>query len=207
MEQMTVYKALIELKLLNKRIESSMTERFCTTKLGSANKVNGKDINFVKKEYEANFQRCKDLIDRYNRIKSAINLSNAKTVVKIFDKEYTIAELIYLSQFGLDKARDLVTALTKNYNECMSKIESRERELDKKADEYIKNLYGTKETNINSSTINDQRNSYIEANRIELVEGFDVNNAIVNIKDEIAKFEAEIDSAISISNATTIIEF
>ena len=97
MIKMSIHRGLSELKMLDKRIERNIKEgKFVGSKKRSAENVNNTTlskemfIESIKGEYKS----IQALINRRTEIKRLIVLSNAKTIVTVGDKEYTVAEAI-----------------------------------------------------------------------------------------------------------------
>ena len=77
-ETMTVHKALCELKMLDKRIESSIAgAEFCRTNKHSNAVINGVPLKEYGDEIVSQYQSIVDLITRRDAIKRAVVASNA----------------------------------------------------------------------------------------------------------------------------------
>ena len=101
-ETMSVHKALSELKIMESRITNAIgTGIYCIENKHSNEKIKGVLIDDYKKVMHGNYDKATDLIKRYNAIKKAVVLSNAKTTVMIGEKEYTVAEAIYMNNHGV----------------------------------------------------------------------------------------------------------
>ena len=102
-EKMSVHKALAELKIIDSRIERSIDDaQFCVANKHSNEKINGIPVEDAKKLMVGSYDKASDLIKRRNAIKRAVVLSNAKTIVMIADREYTVAEAIEMKNHGID---------------------------------------------------------------------------------------------------------
>lgn len=204
-EKMTITKALSELKLLDKRIESEICEaQFCEANKHVMRTLNGKLIADAKKDMQSAYDKITSLINRRNAIKKALTLANATTKVKINDIEMTVAEAIYFKTNGIEYEKDLLEAMSSQYNKVQRVlIQNNGDKLTKECEQYIANTYGTKETGINNSEIDNAKKSYIEDNTYDIIEGVDTKQTIEKLKDKIDKFEAEVDAAITVANATT----
>ena len=88
MSKITITRALVELKTVDKRIEKALEGAvFITHKCAS-------DENPKHKITENRLQQVTDLIERRKNLKAAIVKSNATTKVVIDSNEYTVAEAI-----------------------------------------------------------------------------------------------------------------
>ena len=122
--------------------------------------------------------------------------------------EMSVAEAIEYKDTGIEYERDLLSKLTSQYNACLANIRSNNGDnLENKANDYVQKLFGNDKANgVDSNTIETTKKSFIESNTFDMIDSISINKTIEELKDKIDKFETKIDSALSISNATTIIE-
>lgn len=206
-ENMTVHKALSELKVLDARINKIINEsNYCTTVKHYCDKVNGKKIEDAKVDMKAAFDKVTDLIARQTAIKKAVTLANATTKVTIAGVEMTVAEAIWYKNHGVNSKQSLLTTLAIQYEQAISLINKTNGDaLAQKADTYIQNAFGTKEKTT-PDELTKERDEYIKKNSLDYIEGFDVKATIEKLTDEIDSFISEVDSTLSVSNALTVIE-
>ena len=205
-EKMTIHKALAELKVLDKRITSSISVQFCVANKHSNEKISGLALKDWKDIAQSNYQKANDLIRRNEAIKRAITLSNATTKVKIGDDEYTVAEAIWMKNHGMDSYMMLLRALQNQYGKAKIQCERENGEtLEKRADEYIFGLFGSKEKAAGEE-IENLRKTFIESQQYEIVDPIKIAEEIQCLEEKISSFESEVDAALSVSNATTEIE-
>lgn len=203
-EKMTIHKALCELKILDSRINNAISSaRFCLANKHSNEKVNGVTVEEYQETMKASYNKASDLIRRREAIKRAVVLSNAKTIVKIGGKEYTVAEAIEMNNHGIDLKLQLKNAMKKQYDSAMTAIISKNSVVDDKATEYVVGLFGQKEGKTANEEYEKARKSYIEANTMELIDPVNILEKIEALEVEIADFTTEVDSALSVSNALT----
>lgn len=201
---MTIHKALCELKILDSRINNAISSaRFCLANKHSNEKVNGVTVEEYQETMKASYNKASDLIRRREAIKRAVVLSNAKTIVKIGGKEYTVAEAIEMNNHGIDLKLQLKNAMKKQYDSAMTTIISKNSVVDDKATEYVVGLFGQKESKTANEEYEKARKSYIEANTMELIDPVNILEKIEALEVEIANFTTEVDSALSVSNALT----
>lgn len=205
-EKMTIHKALAELKVLDKRITSSISVQFCVANKHSNEKISGLALKDWKDIAQSNYQKANDLIRRNEAIKRAITLSNAITKVKIGDDEYTVAEAIWMKNHGMDSYMMLLRELQNQYGKAKIQCERENGEtLEKRADEYIFGLFGSKEKAAGEE-IENLRKTFIESQQYEIVDPIKIAEEIQYLEEKISSFESEVDAALSVSNATTEIE-
>ena len=207
-EKMTVHKALAELKTLDDRINSEITGSvFVRANRHNNMKIFGKTIPDFMADTESSYQSVKALINRRNAMKRAVVLSNAVTKVEIGGVEYTVAEAIEMNNHGMENLVGLRNCLREQYSSVMRMVESENGDkLVKACENYIQATFGTKEK-INNPDIEMAQKVYMTNNTYDIVTGFDIEKVIKELTDRIDAFKAEVDSALSVSNALTVIEF
>lgn len=207
-EKMTVHKALAELKTLDDRINSEITGSvFVRANRHNNMKIFGKTIPDFMADAESSYQSVKALINRRNAMKRAVVLSNAITKVEIGGVEYTVAEAIEMNNHGMENLVDLRNCLREQYSSVKRMVESENGDkLVKACENYIQATFGTKEK-VNNPDIEMAQKAYMTNNAYDIVTGFDIEEVIKELTDRIDAFKADVDSALSVSNALTVIEF
>lgn len=203
-ETMTVHRALAELKLLDDRIDKAITSGvFCITNRHSNQKISGVSIDEYKQIIISNYDKASDLIKRREALKRAVAVSNATSKVKIGDKEYTRAEAIEMRNTGIEWKKALLTAMQRQYERAMADIKKNDGTLEERATTYVQGLYGGKDAKLDDESVRRNRDDFIKANTIDLVDPIKILDKIGALEDEIDTFSAEVDSALSVSNALT----
>ena len=207
-EKMTVHKALAELKTLDDRINSEITGSvFVRANRHNNMKIFGKTIPDFMADTESSYQSVKALINRRNAMKRAVVLSNAITKVEIGGVEYTVAEAIEMNNHGMENLVVLRNCLREQYSSVKRMVEAENGDkLVKACENYIQATFGTKEK-INNPDIVRAQKVYMTSNTYDIVTGLDIEKVIKELTDRIDAFKAEVDSALSVSNALTVIEF
>ena len=207
-EKMTVHKALAELKTLDDRINTAIGESvFVRANRHNNTKIFGKTIEEFKADSAASLMSATALINRRNAMKRAVVLSNAVTKVEIGGVEYTVAEAIEMNNHGMENLVDLRDCLREQYSSVKRMVESENGDkLVKACENYIQATFGTKEK-VNNPDIEMAQKVYMANNTYDIVTGFDIEKVIKDLTDRIDAFKAEVDSALSVSNALTVIEF
>lgn len=207
-ETMTITKALSELKILNKRIRDEITSAiFCDANKHVMRTIRGKSIATAQAEMQGNYDKITSLINRNNAIKKAVTKANASTIVNIGGEQMTIAEAIYMKNEGIDNLKTLLATMSVQYARAQDTIQRNNGDnLTKACEDYIVKLFGAGENKSVSLDIEVAKSKYIEENTFDLIEGVDTAKAIETLKNKIDTFEAEVDAAITVANATTTIE-
>lgn len=204
-EKMSVHKALAELKLLDARIEKAMKNgayvvvvRNCDTK------VSGVDIDKYLAQIEDNYKSINDLIRRRNAIKAAVILSNAETKTTVADQEFTVAEAIDMKLHGIEFKKKLLQELKQAYSKAQSTADANNgRDLDTRAESFLKSIYSTTDIKGASEEVQSSREDFIKKQTMVLKDPLDIQKKIKELEDEINAFSAEVDAALSVSNAVT----
>lgn len=208
-EKMTVHEGLSTLKTLNKRIAKEINSCvFVNSNKHSNVKIHGRTIDDYKNEIKSNYQTVTDLIKRREALKRAITLSNATTTVTISDKIMTVAEAIEYKNTGIEFKQQLLDAITEQYNKTKYLVDANNGvTLEDKADNYVQRMFGNKESGVDNTVISQAKQQYIDNNTLDIIDPLNVSKIMQELQDEIDLFKSKVDSALSTSNALTMIEF
>ncbi|MBO7212427.1 MAG: hypothetical protein J6V44_15680 [Methanobrevibacter sp.] len=211
---MTVHEGLAELKILGQRIEKELASNaFIMINKHANTKIDGMSIADCQKVLKASMQKVNDLINRRNAIKQAITKSNAVTEITLTKDNgnsvtMTVAEVIEYKNVGIMYLEKLLSTLSSQYARVTREMKLKNDALTQEADRYVVGLFGSKDGNgISADVIENSRNSYIEANTIDLIDPNKVMNKINDLKEELDFYNTKVDAALSTSNAVTTIEF
>ena len=184
-ETMTVHEALSEIKVAGKRITSTLLGMDVVT----ANRKNATKINGIE-----------------TAMKAAIATYNASQKITVGDKEYTIAEAIYMKEYGMPLKQTIVNTLNKQYQNAVNKvtIENSDSKLGATAERLATASFGSKDK---ADAVEMERfiATYKDNNQFILIDPVNVKAVITDLQSEIDTFEAKVDSAIQIANATNTI--
>lgn len=204
-ETMTIHKGLAELKILDGRIKKEIQNgSYCAANKHSNEKINGIPIDDFKKSVQGTYDKVTDLINRRKAIKKAVVLSNAKTTVKIADVEYTVAEAIEMKNHGIEFEAMLINAMDNQYKMAQAEVNRQNgNNLEARADQYVTAIYGQKDGKTSTADIEKVRKDFLESNSYEIVDPIDVPEKVEELRQKIDAFMADVDSALSVSNALT----
>ncbi len=207
MNKMTIHRALSELKLIGARIEKQIEELLPSGTKSKNSLVNGMH---EKEKFEAatkeKYQSTVDLIDRKDKIKSAIVKANALTKVFVAKQEMTIADAITLKT-GIAFKKKLVEHLKKRHNANKAALAKSNDTVDANALQLASVALGKQNVKVNDADAQAAMATYLENNRFHMVDPLDVEKIISEQESYIASFEAEVDAVLSEVNAVTTIEF
>lgn len=204
-ETMTIHKALAELKILDGRIKKEIQNgSYCIANKHSNDKINGILIDDFKKSVQGTYDKVTDLIKRQEAIKRAVTLSNAKTYVDIADGKYTVAEAIWMKNHGIEFESMLINTMDSQYKMAQVEVNRQNgNNLEERADQYVTAIYGQKDGKTATSDIEKVRKDFLEANTYEIIDPINVPEKLEDLRGKIDGFMAEVDSALSVSNALT----
>lgn len=212
-EKMTVHKALAELKTMDDRIMKSIRDNtYVLAVKHSAEKINGVTVANFKEKMRSGYQKATDLIARRDAMKRAVVLSNATTKVKVGENEYTVAEAIEMKNHGMEFRSALLHQMNSAYVSAQNELNRNSGEtLEKKAEQYVLAVIAAQpkdsKMSVDSEAMKALRKTYIENNTYDLIDPLDVAKIMETLDAEINEFNAEVDAALSVSNALTVIEF
>ena len=207
-EVMTVHEALCEVKISDKKIKKLLRDtNFVVANKASNTKITGVDVTEFKSNAIAKYKKVTDYIKRVDAIKQALNKSNAETIIKVGDKEMSVAEAIYQLQHGSDIKKALLNTLREQYSEALQAIDYENGEkMDKRVDKLIADTFGSNKDKADPEAIRVTTANFLEQNKYVLVDAINIQKEIDALEDEIDTFTINVDSALQISNATTKIE-
>jgi len=202
-KQMSVTQGLAELKLLDKRIKKLDQVKWMvvSTKNAKADEV------ALKKTAQSEYQSYMDLVKRRDTIKRAIVLSNAQTPVKIGTGSKgwtgTVAEAIeHKSSLAYKKA--LLLRMKENIMVVEGDYAVANDAVEKRLDALLSSELG-KDIKTNPETITALTASFMETNKVEIVDPIDLKKLTKDLEDEVDSFESNVDWVLSEANGKTMI--
>ena len=206
-ETINIHKALCELKILDDRIRRTIdTASFMVAANKSAEQVEGMSKEDYAKNAKAADQKIKDLINRRSAIKRAIVLSNATTEVTVAGKAMTVAEAIDEKNNGIKLWKNYLDELTAEYKRAHYELERNSGEnLQNKCEAYIHSLFGSSEKQVETDAIAALKKDYLDTHEYVLIDPIKVASIMNSLQEYCDTFFAEVDSALSTSNALTTI--
>lgn len=205
-KEMTVHKALCELKTLGDRIDKKVRNtEFIVGNKHNNEKINDKTIVQWKKDTKAEYQSLMDLIKYRNALKQAVSMSNANTKVTVCGKEYTVAEAIELKNNWIPILKDLSYKLSQNNNQVTITVDRLNDEVERTAGEQMEKLFTGKDKTAPTKEMLDFRTQYIEQRKYDIIDPIGVESEIRKLEDTILDYMVEVDSELSRSNAVTLI--
>jgi len=202
---MSITQGLAELKLLDKRINKCLTYAVYWAQVRT--KTNKVDESDLKKTAQSEYQSYMDLVKRRDTIKRAIVLSNAQTQVTIGTgpKKWvgTVAEAIE-HKSSLTYKKNLLDKMVRNIERVDEEYKEAMEVLEKRLDGLLTSELG-KDVKTNPETITALRNSFMETNKVEIVDPMDLKRMAKELEEEIDAFETNVDWVLSEANGKTMI--
>lgn len=204
MKELTLTRALAELKLLDSKISKAIQE------LKSVSySVNGivPDFRVTSDEFKANYnsqmQSIQDLRNNKVILKNALMKANAETKVTIGGKEYTILEALN-RKTDISTESLLVQTMKKQLSASIANVNSINNSIESNIENTIRSKSASS-GNQSKDYIQTVRDSY-KPQMPELVNADVVEKLIKDKEEEISEFIAEVDYALSEVNAITKIK-
>jgi len=206
-ETLTLTKALVELKLLSKRIDKRVDSLDpVAVKRGKQN--GGKFEASVKSQAEferdtkAAWQALGDLMRRRRKIKTALVLANASTSLTVAGETMTIAEAIERKGM-LDIEQLIVRKIRAKLYAAQGKVDAHNREMEGKLLKLLETTYAKKDAQLSKEDYERISKPFYESNEMHLVDPLNCEKTVQKMEDAYEKFQAEVDVCLSIANATT----
>lgn len=197
-QEISITQSLAELKLLKSRLESAVNNGEYITLKTKARPV---DTVEFSKNAKAYYQSYSDLLNRYNKIKGAIVISNATTRVVIATKEYTVAEAIeHKRNLGLKK--QMLTKLQTQLKMAQDAYARHTNDIQNRAEKLLEVELG-KDSKTNVENSNQFTESFLRSNKAEIVDPLKLESLITELSNEIMEFETAVDWVLSESNGRT----
>lgn len=208
MAEMTVQRALNELKIIDERLSKRLTEFVVvgTKKVSEARVVETRE-SIVEFENRAKgvLDSVDGLLKRQQELKHAIMTSNATTKIEVAGKTYSVMTAIDRKR-TIEKEKLVV----KYMRDALIRAEYKVNQENDKMESYIQRQTNAMAGGDLSSKKDDYiiafEKSYREQNSWDLVDPLKLRDLIEQREQEISMFELEIDTALTVSNAITKIE-
>lgn len=199
MTQISVTRALANVKVLTKRINELSSSQF----VRSISVSQKETIETSAKLHKSNFDKVQDLTKEVVNLKTKIQESNFKTKVIISGKEYTVAEAIELKRIHEEALNSVINSIRNQSRNAVTSSHISEDKVSIAQNDYIK-AAGNESSNLENHL------EYLRSIHLQQVVGFsgkendieEVNKVI----DEFTDFLSEVDFVLSESNSTTMIE-
>lgn len=202
---LTIHHALMELKTLDKRITRALGNKFVGYRVGDLGVVQNYKSNedFIK-EAKASIDSVQGLINRRNEIKKKLIASNAVTEITVAGVTMTVAEAIDRKD-AISYDKQLYNTLRNQYNTVQRDLLNAEVVMNQKIDARS-NEMGANGSKVNSSELQEIERMVERRYKPAIIDPIEIVKQMDTLIESIEKFEAEVDAALSVSNAKTMID-
>jgi hypothetical protein len=209
-QQISVTRALVELKRLDDRISKAiMGGVFVGRIIGrdtNAKVVGSNDtVAAVTSKIQGSFDKVSALIANRAAIKSALVLSNAQTQVQVLGKGMTVAEAIELKSTVAFR-QTFMDRMRVQQSNAREAIERANAQLDAEIETSINTLYGADRSKIDADTIKGVIDIKKSQKEQSLLDPARIEAKIEAVEADILNLTSELDFVLSESNARTSIE-
>ncbi|ATW58357.1 hypothetical protein CNR37_00150 [Pseudomonas phage ventosus] len=200
MTEISITRALAQVKALNDRIARATSVVFVTTTVGGKH-ASGKPAQEVGEQLKSNLQSVQALIEQRKAIKSAIVRSNAVTNVVIAGVTQTVAEAIERKS-SIVLEQTLLQQLRVQQAQAVSAVERTNVAVAARLDDLIKTAVG-KDRQVTAADLAAITTPFEAQNKAEVLDPSDITKVIEQLTTDIDAFLLEVDFALSEVNATT----
>lgn len=206
----SIARLLVELKTLGKQIEDAIKS---ATFIGVARKNDGmaqvmgrsEGIAELEEIIKSKFQRINDLIDRQTKIKAAITLSNATTKVTICGNAMTVADAINL-KLRIEKIdKPLLETMRRQHKDSAATYDMLSAKLAGEVSKLIDDANG-KDRKADAEGLKAAIEIKQKMGSPILIDPLKLRDLIEQKQKAIEEYLAEVDFALSESNARTELE-
>lgn len=210
MRKITLTEALNQLKLLDKKIDKTISnikhKKVALTDVFTDSSKTGGIYNLTKeeltKEAKSTIQSLTDLTNRI-KLKASIAQANATTKVNFRGKDYTIVEIIEIKNSMSNNEGRLLTSLFQNLDYINEVFSQQKNKADNKIENLLSAKMGSDVKNVETTKIVEELKKLYEP---VLYDPANIQQYLIELDEYIANFNTNIDTLLSIVNATTYIE-
>lgn len=203
MTQISVTRALAQVKSLNDRIARATAQAFVSNIVGGKH-PSGKPTQEVEVILKANLQSVQDLIAQRKLIKSAIVRSNAVTSVEVAGVVQTVAEAIERKS-SIVLEQTLLNTLRVQLAQQQSAVERTNVQVQTRLDTLIQTAVG-KDRKVDEAELKAITGPFEAQNKAEILDPSEAQKVVDALAADIDSFLLEVDFALSEVNATTKVD-
>lgn len=205
-ETMTLTKALVELKLLTKRIDKAI-DRLTPVAIRTGHKFDSsiKSQQEFERDTKATWQSIHDLIKRRRKVKTALVLANATKQVTINGETMTIAEAIEKKNY-ITMEQGIVHKMRHKLSKMEIKVDAHNRETEKTLVRLLESTYAKREAQLSKDDYDRIAKPFKDSNDAKLIDPLDLKKTLDKMEENYNLFLSEVDVCLSVANSTTYIE-
>lgn len=208
MAEITVTRALSELKTLKARFEKSLRDLNLVA-VNQGQKLRAPFTSYKKEDFEdkarAGLQSSNALYNRIIALKTAIDQSNSVTKVKICGQELTIQEVLVQKKY-LELKHDQLNEFKSQATRMRQDYDSAVQENNSAIEKMVASTIGRDGSEQQKTAARKEAEEYINRTReVSVIDPCAIDGLIKDLEDNISEFENNVDYALSESNSTTVI--
>jgi hypothetical protein len=215
MEKLSINRALAELKLIDSKITTSISQVYVGVNTNDEKEriqvvdCDLHDFNSkaeFEKECKAKYQSALDLIARKNMIKSKIMESNAITKVKVGKKDYTVVAAIQQKQSIKSDYAQMIKRLRRLFDGSTTLLQNSKEQVEEKTERIVSAALQTQKDSKKDEMYKALGDQIKNSHQYNLVDPISLSTEIDRLQSEADEFTANIDYLLTESNAKTFIE-
>ena len=199
-EQITITRALAQVKSITQRLERGAALSYITTATGGKT-AGGRPSQESATLIKANYQSTFDLLKARAALKGAIVRSNAVTEVVVGTKTMTVAEAIE-RKASIQHERTLLAVLKQQLAQATAQVERNNNQMQARLDQLIATAVG-KDRKVEAAELAAITDPFTKQNITELVDPVGLQKEIDALETHINEFDLNVDFALSEVNAIT----
>lgn len=206
--KITLTEALKEIKTLDSRIAKATSQVFigCSKKndvvvYPKTNKTKAELSEDIKSAY----QSVNDLLTRRTTIKTALMEANAKVQVTVNKQPMSIATAIEMKN-SISFKQELLKQLQRQYSSALNEIQKADAQVLERYDDTIGRMMEGRDSKVNSNDFSVIRTNFEEQLSLTAVDPLGLESKIKELEEEIEGFLSNVDTVLSIANATNFVE-
>jgi hypothetical protein len=203
MTQISITRALAQVKSLNDRIQRASNLAFVTTLIGGKHQ-SGVSVDEATATMQSNLQSVQGLIAQRSALKAAIVKSNAVATVSINGVVTSVAEAIE-RKGSIQLEQVLLQNLRQQLAQATQTVERTNVQVNQRLDQLIQTTVG-KDRKVDEAEVAAIANPFLKSNEAKLLDANGLQVVIDKLQSSIEGFLLEVDYALSEVNATTKIE-
>lgn len=202
-KKQSIARSLVELKTIDGRINKIIENGVFITY-----KTKYKNTRYTEEDFRrsatSDYQSIADLINRRDKIKNAIVLSNATTLVEVAGEKMTVSQAIeYKNTIAYQTA--MLAKMKQQRQMVVVEVDMHRQRVQNKVDENVRIICG-KDAKPDAGTLKMVMDGIMANDPVDVYDPLNLDKVIEGMERDIEDFTANVDFVLSESNAITMIE-
>ena len=202
-KKQSIARSLVELKTIDGRINKIIENGVFITY-----KTKYKNTRYTEEDFRrsaiSDYQSIADLINRRDKIKNAIVLSNATTLVEVAGEKMTVSQAIeYKNTIAYQTA--MLAKMKQQRQMVVVEVDMHRQRVQNKVDENVRIICG-KDAKPDAGTLKMVMDGIMANDPVDVYDPLNLDKVIEGMERNIEDFTANVDFVLSESNAITMIE-